>query len=81
MINELKKTYELLPKQPEEIGRYLTVRETPFDGYEIQMQVMFSDKPTLGAAYIVTYDEMKSIKFDYEDNAITTLCRLIQNHL
>ncbi|ASA20929.1 hypothetical protein [Paenibacillus donghaensis] len=81
MINELKKTYELLPKQPEETGRYLTVNETPFGGYKIRLEIFFSGKPELRSTYIVTFDELKIVNFDYEDNAITTLCHLIQNHL
>jgi hypothetical protein len=81
MIKELKKTYELLPKQPGEIGRYLTVNEIPRDGFEIRMELIFDNTPKLGAAYTVSTEELRSAKFDYENHAIENICYEFKRHL
>lgn len=74
MINELKKTYELLPKQPDETERRLGVHALRQGGCEIRLEVYFNEKPRFWATYAVTHDELKSVKFDYEAYAIENLC-------
>lgn len=74
MINELKKTYELLPKQPDEIGRRLGVHSHRQEGYEIRLEIYFNERPRFCATYAVAHEELESVKFDYEAYAIETIC-------
>ncbi|MEK4263663.1 MULTISPECIES: hypothetical protein [Paenibacillus] len=80
MIKELKKTYELVPEITGEKGRWLEINEVAGKGYDIRLMLYFDNREKFGTSYIVTYEELKSAKFDYEDHAINTLCAMVKNH-